>query len=148
MLRRHLDHAINDAVQHGNFEPYIAELLFGFTSTFMFLLLVIVLLMVIIGLITKQNILKKIYNEIEEYRYVLPLYYTKAERMKRKNIKNEDEDEDDDEPITVRPQLDFVVPAIKTDHITLHTPVSPVASLDSVSSIKRRTSPFNLQENN
>ncbi len=141
MLRRHLDYAINDAVQHGNFEPYIAELLFGFTSTFMFLLLVIVILMVIIGLITKQNILKKIYDEIEEYRYVLPLYYTKAERMKRKNIKNED-----DEPITVRPQLDFVVPAIKTDHVTLNTPVSPVASLDSVSSIKRRTSPFNLQE--
>ena len=145
MLRRHLDHAINEAAQHGNFEPYIAELLFGFTSTFMFLLLVIVLLMVIIGLITKQNILKKIYDEIDEYRYVLPLYYTKAERMKRKNIKNDD---DDDEPITIRPELDFVVPAINTDHITLNTPVSPAMSLDSVSSIKRRTSPFNLQENN
>lgn len=143
MLRRHFDRAINEATKQNNLDPYMTQFLFGFTTSFLTFLFIVLLIIAIAGYILQKNIFIKVYNEFEEYRYILPLYYSKSERMKKKKINNESKDEE----ITIKPQLDFVIPVIKTDHITLNTPASPTLSLDSVSSIKRRTSPFKSQEN-
>ena len=142
MLRRHLDHAINDAIQQDNFEPLTTEFLFGFTTTVTTILLILILVLMIFGYVTKQTILRVIYEDIHEYRYILPLYYNKNERNQMKK------DKYDNEEITVRPHIDFIVPSIHTDYTVLNTPVSPAISLDSVSSIKRRISPAKLQEDN
>ncbi len=145
MLRKHLDHAINDAVQNTHFEPITAEVLFGFTTTFISMLLIIIIAILIYSSVTKHNIIKIMYDDLEEAKYLLPLYYSRRDRYKNWNKKYKQEQEEE-EP-TEKPTLDFVIPAIQTDHITLNTPASPAMSLDSVSSIKRRISPFK-QENN
>ncbi len=129
MLRHSFDQIVNDAVSQTSYTGYFGSFLFGFSSsTIFFIGILVIIYMVYESMIRHRNneMLNAILEIIRERKFILPLYYSKEFQWKHKN-------QDPHTVIQTQPQQkleqtcekpEFVIPALQIDNNNVGLPLS------------------------
>jgi hypothetical protein len=123
MLRHTLDQIVNDAVSQTSYTGDIGSFLFGFSSsTIFFIGLLIIMYIGYESIIYNKNneVLNNILEAIKERKFVLPLYYSKNFRLQEKYKRQEPVplQPQQSESINVRPidKPEFIIPSLQVDN--------------------------------
>ncbi len=136
MLRKHID--INTMITKGPFSDVSNSFLFGFSTTFISVISVLILIIVIYRMTNQMNLIKTETSEfivfvkhyLRQQKFILPLYYDLAFRKKNKI----DNDEASEKPTFVIPPLDTGHCELMMEEAAIPTPPSSLTRRKTMSS--------------
>lgn len=123
---------IEKAFTHTPFESDIQNFFYGFTSSMIgFIIIIVILGYIIFDVNRKQKYnetLENIQTILEEQRHILPIYYTREWRELIETKKTDEPSPIESKPAIITPAQDFIIPSIETNTNAL-TPIPTPNSL-------------------